>query len=119
MNADEVVSHIRRVDRTIRDGDPVDDADKSINISGLYTRYGWGRTGPAPLPDDAQESLQLADRTADDRWSEHFRANGRHLGVYRSLVGYYWLLRYDGAIGEHWLDHVGTAHDTATKFGAG
>jgi len=119
MKVEDVVGQIARVDRTIRNGDAVEDADRSINITGLYRRYGWGGAGPTPLSDDAQKQLQLADRTADDRWSEHFRANGRDLGLYRSLVGYYWLLRFDGAIGEHWLDHVGTAHDTATRFGDG
>lgn len=117
MNADEVVSQIDRVDKALRKGDTVDDQDKRINITGLYRRYSWSSGGPAPLPDSAQKQLKLQDRTADDRWSAHFRANGKHLAVYRTNVGYYWMLRYDGAMGEHWLDNVGSAHDLIERFG--
>ena len=43
--------------------------------------------------------------------------NGKHLGVFRTNPGYYWLLRFDPALTQHWLDHIGTALDVAAKFG--
>ena len=117
MSVDETAGRIDRVDRAMRKGGDVEEADRSINITGLYRRYGWSSGGPAPLPDDAMKQLKLVERTGDDRWSKHFRANGVHLGLYRTNVGYYWLLRYDGALGEHFLDNVGTAHDVEQRFG--
>ncbi len=117
MSAEEVASQIASVDRRLRDGLEVDAADKSINLTSLYRRYGWSGGGPSPLPGDAQKKLNIGDRTSDDRWSAHFLGNGRHLGVYRSQIGYYWLLRYDGAMSEHWLDHAGTAFDVEQRFG--
>lgn len=117
MSVDEAMSHIDRVDRALRKGSAVGDDDKSLNLTGLYRRYGWGGGGPAPLPDDAMKQLKLLDRTGDDRWSKHFRSNAVHLGLYRTNVGYYWLLRWDSALGEHWLDNVGSAHDVEERFG--
>lgn len=117
MSAEEVASQIADVDRRLRDGHEVPAAEKSINITGLYRRYSWGGSGPAPLPADAQKRLNVSDRTGDNRWSKHFMGNGRHLGVYRSLIGYYWLLRYDGAMSEHWLQNVGSAFDVEQRYG--
>ena len=119
MSAEEIAAQIDRVDRRLRDGGEVDDADKTINLTTAYRRYGWGGAAPSPLPTDAQNKLKLADRTSDNRWSKHFLSNSRHIGVYRSLIGYYWLLRYDGAMGELWLDHAGTAADVEQRFGGG
>lgn len=118
MSAEEVAGQIDSVDRRTRDGAQVESAEQSINLTGLFRRYGWGGPGPSPLPADAQKRLKITDRTADSRWSKHFLGNGRHVGLYRSLIGYYWLLRYDGAMSELWLDHVGTAHDVEQRFGA-
>ncbi len=117
MSLEEIASHIDGVDRRTRDGAEVDAAEKSINVTGLYRRYGWGSGGPTPLPGEGLPKLKLLDKTADDRWSAHFLGSGRHLGVYRTNVGYYWVLRYDGAMSEHWLDHVGTALDVEARFG--
>lgn len=117
MSVEEAAGHIDRVDRSLRRGIAVEDDDKSLNITGLYRRYGWSGGGPAPLPDDAMKQMKLLERTGDDRWSKHFLASGVHLGLYRTNVGYYWLLRYDGALGEHWLDNVGTAQDVEQRFG--
>lgn len=119
MSAEEVASQIASVDRRLRDGQEVPASEKSINITGLYRRYGWGGGGSSPLPADAQRKLNISDRTGDNRWSKHFMGNGRHLGVYRSQIGYYWLLRYDSAMSEHWLDHKGSAFDIEKQFGTG
>lgn len=118
MSVEEVASHIDSVDRRTRDGAQVEASERSINITALYRRYGWSSGGPAPLPSDSLPKLKIADRTADNRWSAHFLGSGRHLGAYRTNVGYYWVLRYDGAMSEHWLDHVGTAADMESRFGA-
>ncbi len=118
MSAEEVASQIASVDRRLRDGISIDAKEKAINITGLYRRYGWGGAGgPSPLPGNAQAKLNISDRTGDDRWSRHFMGNGRHLGLYRSQIGYYWLLRYDGAMSEHWLEHAGSAFDVEKRFG--
>ncbi len=88
---------------------------KRIDLSALYKRYSWGN-GPTPLSNKAQRALKLADRTSDERWSRAFQ-DGRHLGVYRSNIGYYWVLRYDGSLSTHALVHAGTAADVTAKFG--
>jgi hypothetical protein len=117
MSIEEVASQIDGVDRRTRSGAEVDASEKSINITGLYSRYGWSSGGPAPLPGDSLPKLKVADLTADGRWAAHFLGSSRHLGVYRTNVGYYWVLRYAGAMSETWLDHIGTAHDMVTRFG--
>lgn len=117
MSAEEVVSQIADVDRRLRDGKQVSDAEKQINITGLYRRYGWGGNSPTPLPAAAQKKLNLGDRTSDSRWNKSFLANKRYLALYRSQIGYYWALRFDGAMNEHWLDHAGSAYDVEQRFG--
>ncbi|MEC7525476.1 MAG: hypothetical protein VYE22_36670 [Myxococcota bacterium] len=114
-SSEEVEKHILAVDRKLRDGREVDATDKRIDLSALYKRYSWGN-GPTPLSDKAQRALKLADRTSDERWSRAFQ-DGRHLGVYRSNIGYYWVLRYDGSLSTHALVHAGTAADVTAKFG--
>lgn len=117
MNAEEVVAHLSRVDRALNERKSVDEADLTLNITSTYRRYGWAGSGPSPLLDDAQKKLQLSDKTGDSRWSKRFRANPKYLGIYRTRVGYYWLLRYDGALGEYFLDHAGSAHEVEQRFG--
>lgn len=117
MSVEEAKAHIDRVDRALRKGGAVEDDDRTVNLTDCYRRYGWGGAGPTPLPEDALKQLALLERTGDDRWSKHFLSNGVHLGLYRSNVGYYWLLRYDGALGQHFLEHAGTAHDVEQRFG--
>jgi len=117
MSADEVADTLRRVDKDILDGKEVSDDDKSINITDLYARYKWGGAGPTPLPDDAKKRLRIEERTTDSRWMGHFDGNGREVGVYRTVIGYYWLLRFDPSLTQHWLVHVGTAADVADRYG--
>lgn len=117
MSADDVAKHLERVDKAIRGGKEVPDADKSVNITDLYFRYKWGGMGPTPLPGPALKQINVVDRTTDSRWLPHFEGNGRHLGVYRTIPGYYWLLRFEAALTQHWLDHVGTAADVAERYG--
>lgn len=117
MAIEDTANAIQQTDRNIRDNKPVTDADRKINISSYYNQYRWGGPGPTPLPPDALKKLVIDDRTTDARWVASFNGNGRKLGVYRSQIGYYWLLRYDGALSQHWLEHIGTAHDTNERFG--
>src|SRR5262245_43482945 len=116
MKVEEAAKLIASVDRRLRDGKAVDDADRSVNLSALYRRYSWGAP-PCAIPDDAASTLRLVDKSADDRWRKHFIAHARDIAVYRSGVGYYWLLRFERALGETYLDHVGTAADVAERFG--
>ena len=117
MSAEDVAKHLERVDKAIRGGKEVPDAEKSVNITDLYFRYKWGGMGPTPLPGPALKQINVVDRTTDSRWLPHFEGNGRPLGVYRTVPGYYWLLRFEPALTQHLLDHVGTAHDVAERYG--
>ena len=117
MSAEEVADTLRRVDKNILDGKDVSDDEKSINITDLYQRYKWGGAGPTPLPDDAKKRLRIEERTTDSRWMSHFDGNGREVGVYRTVIGYYWLLKFDSSLTQHWLVHVGTAADVADRYG--
>lgn len=116
MNIDDAIAAIEGVDRRLNAGSAVDAAERTINLTGLYRRYSWGGGGAAPIPEPAVKQLQLTDRTGDDRWSKYFTSNSRDLAIYRSRIGFYWLLRYDTALGEHFLDHAGSAHEVATKY---
>jgi hypothetical protein len=119
MSAEEVAQQIARTDKTLRDGKAVPPEELTINLTTLYRRYGWSRGAAAPLPADAQKKLNLSDRTGDTRWLAHFSRSARQLAVYRSQVGYYWILRYDTMLGEHFLEHAGTAADLEEKYGTG
>lgn len=117
MSVEDVASHLQRVDKAVLKSKKVTDDDMAVNITDLFFRYKWGGTGPTPLPEDALKRLSLVDRTTDSRWLGYFDGNGRHLGVYRTIPGYYWLLRYDAALTQHWLEHVGTAADVDERYG--
>jgi hypothetical protein len=116
MSAEEVAAQIERVDKALNGRGNVSDEDKNINIQPLYVRYTWGAK-PTPLGTDAQAKLKLEDKTGDQRWAAHFQGNPKHLSVYRSRVGFYWMLRYDDALSQHWLENVGSAHDVEQRFG--
>ncbi|HHH29136.1 MAG TPA: hypothetical protein ENK57_12435 [Polyangiaceae bacterium] len=117
MSAEEVAEHIRSVDRLILKGKDVPAEDLVVNISALYDRYKWGGGGPTPLSESAIGLLGLEERTTDGRWMNHFDGHGSHVGVYRSVVGYYWLLRYDATTKSHTFEHVGAAADVNDKYG--
>ena len=95
MSAEQVEEQITRADKALREGQDVPKDQLSINLTSLYRRYSWSRGGPAPLPNDALKKLKLSDMTGDARWMAHFSSSAKQLGVYRTLVGYYWILRYD------------------------
>ncbi|MBX3275716.1 MAG: hypothetical protein KF729_35980 [Sandaracinaceae bacterium] len=118
MNVEDVAKHLKRVDKQVLAGQEVPPEDRSVNLTGLYERYKWGGPGPTPLPGPACQKLDVIERTADARWMRHFDGNGRELGVYRSIVGYYWLLRYDPGLKQHFLEHAGTAADIDTRYGS-
>ncbi|MCB9597929.1 MAG: hypothetical protein H6719_34755 [Sandaracinaceae bacterium] len=118
MNVEEVAKHLKRVDKLVLASSEVPEEDLSVNITDLYNRYKWGGAGPTPLPGAALSRLDLVERTADARWMRHFDGNGRELGVYRTTVGYYWLLRFDPALKQHSLQHVGTAADIDQRYGS-
>jgi len=117
MSAEEVAEHIKRVDRLVLKGTEVPAEDLTVDIAGLYTRYKWGGPGLTPLPGAAVTRLGLVEKTTDARWLRHFDGHARHVGVYRSAIGYYWLLRYDPELKHHHLDHAGTAADINDKYG--
>ncbi|MCA9604215.1 MAG: hypothetical protein KC619_01385 [Myxococcales bacterium] len=117
MSAEDVAKHLKRVDKEILAGNEVPDEDRCVNITDLYHRYKWGGVGPTPLPGPACDRFGLVERTADSRWMRHFDGNGRELGVYRTTIGYYWLLRYDASLKQHYLEHVGTAADVDERYG--
>jgi hypothetical protein len=117
MSVEEAAGEIDRIDRSLRGGGQVADDEKTINLTPLYRRYGWGGGAPSPIPNDAQQKLKISERASDARWSKHFSSNRTHISIYRSQIGYYWLLRYDSALGEHLLEHVGTAADVEQRFG--
>lgn len=119
MSVEDVASQMDRVDNAIRKGKEVGDEEKAVDITDLMFRYKWGGMGPTPLPEDAMKRLKVLDRTTDSRWLPYFDGNGTHLGVYRTIPGYYWLLRFDSALTQHWLEHVGTAADVNERFGEG
>ena len=119
MSAEEVAKHIMVVDKDVLAAKEVKGEDLSVNITDLYFRYKWGGVGPTPLPGPAVKKLQLMERTTDARWMSHFDGHKIDVGVYRSNVGYYWLLRFDPALTQHFLEHVGTAADVNDKYGKG
>jgi|SRR5687767_12561830 hypothetical protein len=115
-SGEEVAAHIERVDKVLNGRGKVADEDKAINIQALYARYGWGDAATS-LPGDALSKLRLEDKTPDPRWAKHFLGNAMHLGVYRSRIGFYWILRFDAALRQHWLENVGSAYDVEQRFG--
>lgn len=117
MNVEDVAKHLKAVDKRILKGEDVPAEETSVNITDLYNRYKWGGAGPTPLPGPACKRLDVIERTADARWMRHFDGNGRELGVYRTTIGYYWLLRFDSALTRHYLEHAGTAADVDEKYG--
>ena len=118
MRTEEIVAAIESVDRRLNKSQAVPEEDRLINISPAYAHYGWGHKA-APIPEEALAALKLEDKSGDRRWERHFRRSRFDVGVYRSSVGFYWCLRYDTAMGEHFLVHVGSAADVAESFGDG
>ena len=119
MKAEEVVQHIDGVDRRLNRLKKVPDEEKVLNLTATYRRYGWAADGVAkPLSDDACKQLRLEDKSGDGRWSGYFRQSSRDLAIYRSHIGFYWVLYFDNALSEHFLQHVGSAADVEARFGA-
>ncbi len=117
MSAEQVAEQIQRVDRALNNGQAIAASDKSINLTTLYRRYGWSRGGATTLPAEALAKLKLTDRTGDPRWMAYFNKSAKQLGVYRTMVGFYWILRYEPMLNEHYLDHGGSAADIEAKYG--
>ena len=119
MSVEQAAKQIETTDKALRDGREVDKDGLVINLTTLYRRYGWSKGSATPLPKDALTKLKISDRTGDPRWMVYFNRSGKQLGVYRSNVGYYWILRYESMLGEHYLEHAGTAADVEAKYGKG
>jgi hypothetical protein len=119
VNVEELADHIVRVDKTLSARKPVEEADKRVSIGVLYNDYRWGGPEATPLPPEALTALRLEEMSADGRWAKFFVNNPRNLGLYRSRVGYYWLLSYDAVRRDHVLQHAGTAGDALARFGSG
>lgn len=93
---------------------------KSIGAQiNLTTYYDLQRlpNKPSLMSKQAYEAIDLDDKTADPRWQAYFQKSQTNLGVYRSIGGCYWLLRYDPAFNAHWLDQVGTAQVILDRYG--
>src|SRR5690349_16807848 len=119
MNASspkEARAHLMTVDQALRNNKTVEAEDKKVVLTVIYREQGWGGPRPTPLPKAATDALELEDKTGDGRWSAHFVNNMGHLGLYRTRVGYYWLLAYD-ADGNHTLQHAGAAGEVEARFG--
>ncbi|MEM9188289.1 MAG: hypothetical protein AAGF12_03895 [Myxococcota bacterium] len=86
-----------------------------VDLKALYTRQGWGMNA-APLTKAALKELELVDMTADSRWMPYFTKSKAHLGLYRSNVGCYWLLRYEAGFKQHLLEQIGTALAASKRF---
>jgi hypothetical protein len=112
----EVAALIKKVDKAVNRMKKVDEADMTLNIRRLYTVNSW-RPGPVPIPEESLPAMGLEDMTADKRWQKHFLGHKTHIGLYRSSVGFYWLLRHDPASKDNLLEHVGPAADVAERFG--
>ena len=119
MSAEDVAAQIQKADKELRDGKSVSRDELTVNLSPLYKRYRWSMGGATPLPGDALKKLKLADRTSDPRWMAYFNKSAKFIGVYRTQVGYYWILRYESMLNEHYLDHAGSAADLEEKYGGG
>ncbi|MBZ0115649.1 MAG: hypothetical protein K8H88_01550 [Sandaracinaceae bacterium] len=117
MTPDVVREQLLRVDGLLNKSKPVEEPDKKILLTVLYREFGWGGPKPTPLPKAAIDALGIEDRTGDGRWSNHFVNNSRDLGLYRTRVGFYWLLWFDARTTDHVLEHAGTAADLAKRFG--
>lgn len=117
-SAEEIRARVEAVDRAVRDGDPVPSHDLKINVTSTFRRHKWGDgIRPSALTRDALKLLGMQDLTYDKRWVKYFENRANEVAIYRSMVGMYWLLRYDPAMGEHWLDHLGTAAKAGEKYG--
>ena len=111
----EICSEIRAADKVLRDTGELTES-KELNITRWYNIAG-GVTGPTPFSGKLVSELELFDRTADPAWEAHFLGSAREIGIYRSNLGGYWLLRYESAFREHWLEQVGTVEAVAKRFG--
>lgn len=119
MKLEDAAGQVARVDLAFRAGAPISDEDSRLVLTKLYNDLDWGGPDATPLPPAAAKALVLDDMTADARWSKHFAASRREIGLYRSRAGCYWLLTHDPLAKQHTLSRVGTAADALTRFGSG
>jgi hypothetical protein len=118
MKIEDVVAQMQRVDKALRAGKAAEPSEMQISIGRLYNDCLWGGPEATALPPEALKELQVEDMTADSRWSKHFINHPTHLGLYRTRVGYYWLLSYDALRRDHVLQHAGAAGEAAKTYGA-
>jgi hypothetical protein len=90
--------------------------DAQINLTTYYDLQRLPNR-PSLMSKPAYEAIDLEDKTADPRWQAYFQKSKTNIGVYRSIGGCYWLLRYDPGFSAHWLDQVGTAQVVIDRFG--
>ena len=118
MKLEDAAKQIERVDVVFRTGGAIPDEEGRLNLTKLYNDLDWGGPAATPLPPGAAKSLVLDDMTADPRFSKHFGASRREIGLYRSRAGCYWLLTHDPLAKQHTLTRVGTAADAMARFGS-
>jgi hypothetical protein len=90
--------------------------DAIINLTTYYDLQGLPNK-PTLMHKKAFEAIDLEDKTADPRWQSYFQKSKVNIGLYRSIGGCYWLLRYDPGFAAHFLDQVGTAQVVIDRYG--
>lgn len=113
MTPQQAQAHIKDVDGQLNKRKPVPDEKKVLSLTSLYSEQGW--PAGSPLSSSACALLAIDDAGDDNRWNHHFQNNRLHLGIYRSKIGFYWVLVCEGR--EHRLEHVGAASDVIARFG--
>jgi hypothetical protein len=113
MTPQQAQAHIKEVDGLLNKRKAVPDEKKVLSLTALYAAQNW--PSGAPLSGAAQAALALEDWGDDNRWNHHFQNNKQHLGLYRSKIGFYWVLICQGR--ELTLKHVGAPSDVIAQFG--
>lgn len=117
MKVEDAAAQIARVDTMFRVSGEIPEADNQMVLTKIYNDLDWGGPAATPLPAVATKALVLDDMTADPRFSKHFAASRKEIGLYRSRAGCYWLLTHDPLSKAHTLSRVGTAADALARFG--
>ena len=112
MTPQEAHAHIKAVDTQVNKNIAVPDDKKRLSVTKLFDQQGW--PAGSKLIGAACRALELEDCSEDNRWNHHFQNNRQHLGIYRSKIGFYWLLSCNGA--EHALEQVGPALEVLARY---
>ena len=112
MTPQQAQAHIKDVDTQLNQNKAVPDEKKRFSLAEVYAAQNL--PAGSKLSESACRELALEDMSEDNRWNHHFENNRVHLGIYRSKIGFYWLLTLDGK--EHTLTHVGAAGEVLARY---